>query len=267
MIDVVPLEAARQESRRLAIGKFDGLHLGHRGVIRGAETVVTFDRHPLALLAPERAPRTLATIPRRAALAARLGVREVVVLPFDQTLATMPAARFIDEVLAGALAAKEVSVGANFRFGHRAAGDTELLSADARFTTRIAPLVELHGRRVSSTWIRELVEAGDLAGAARLLGGPFALSATLIGSSPAQAEMPADHVRPPAGRYLGRVIADGSFIATTARVAAGDEVVELRPEAPIRAPLGSLLQVELLRRMAIPRAAGVAREPAGSRAR
>lgn len=248
VIEVVPLNAAPRRPRRIALGKFDGLHLGHRAVLHDAETVVTFDRHPLALLAPERAPRTLTTIPRRAALAARLGVREMVVLPFDDQLASMPPQQFIDDVLVEKLSVEHVSVGANFRFGHRAEGDVRALSADPRFATRVAPLVELDGRRVSSTLIREAVAGGDLAAASRLLGAPFVLPARIVDAALGTALVPEDHVLPPTGVYVARAVAGGYSIEARVRVGANG-LAQLRPNAALPASAGESVELELLRRL------------------
>jgi riboflavin kinase/FMN adenylyltransferase len=102
-------------------------------------------------------------------------VRELIVIPFDAAFAGRSAAEFIDEVLVDALAARQVAVGENFRFGHKAQGDTRLLAADARFSTVVHPLLEVDGEIVSSSHIRGLVLAGEVAEANRLLGAPFQL--------------------------------------------------------------------------------------------
>src|SRR5664279_2655354 len=136
------LPDARPRARHVAIGEFDGVHLGHREVIRGADTVVTFEPHPRSVVAPESAPKLLTSLPRKAELVASLGVEELVVVPFDAAFAARSAEQFIDGILVGALGATRVSVGENFRFGHKQAGDTALLRSDDRFATRVVPLVE-----------------------------------------------------------------------------------------------------------------------------
>jgi riboflavin kinase/FMN adenylyltransferase len=169
---VTPLHDVAARPRRIAIGTFDGVHLGHREVIRGADTVVTFDPHPQAVYG--RAPKLLTRLDRKAELVAGLGVEEVVVVPFDEAFAQQSAEAFVDSVIVGQLMATHVGVGENFRFGHKAVGDTRLLEADDRFTTRVQPLVELGGEIVSSSHIRGLLLAGtDLAEANRFLGDPF----------------------------------------------------------------------------------------------
>jgi riboflavin kinase/FMN adenylyltransferase len=159
---------------------FDGVHLGHREVIAGSDTVLTFDPHPLTVVAPGAAPRLLTTPERKAELVAGLGVEELVVIGFDAAFAARSAASFLDDVLAGALGATHVSVGENFRFGHKAQGDTELLLADDRFVTRVAPLLEAEGEVVSSSHIRGLVLAGELEEAGRLLGAPFTMDGEVV---------------------------------------------------------------------------------------
>ena len=177
---VTRLPDVERRPRRVAVGTFDGVHRGHREVIRGADTVVTFDPHPLSVIAPPRAPLLLTTLERKAELVAGLGVEELVVVPFDAEFAERSAQRFLDEVLAGALCATHVSVGENFRFGHGAKGDPALLRADGRFETRVAPLLEVDGEVVSSSHIRGLVLGGAVEYADRLLGAPFAITGEVV---------------------------------------------------------------------------------------
>ena len=162
--------------RRIAVGTFDGVHLGHREVIRGADTVLTFDPHPTAVIQPGAAPRLLTDAARKSQLIASLGVEELVVIPFDAAFAARSAQEFLDDVLVGALQATHVSVGENFRFGHKARGDTELLRADDRFGTRVVQLLEIDGEIVSSSHIRGLVLGGAVEYAGRLLGDPFTVA-------------------------------------------------------------------------------------------
>lgn len=177
---LTPLERVAPRPRRIAVGEFDGVHLGHREVIRGSDTVLTFDPHPLAVVRPQAAPPLLTSTAVKADLVADLGVEEMVVIAFDRHFASMEPRRFVDEVLVGRLRAKQVSVGANFRFGHRAAGDADLLASQEAFATRVAPLVEHDGEIVSSSRIRELVFAGEVEPAARLLGAPFQLRGVVV---------------------------------------------------------------------------------------
>jgi riboflavin kinase/FMN adenylyltransferase len=162
--------------RRVAVGTFDGVHLGHREVIAGADTVLTFEPHPTAVVNPDAAPRLLTDLRRKAQLIESLGADELVVIPFDAAFAARSAQRFVDEVLVGALGATHVSVGENFRFGHKAQGDADLLRGDARFQTRVVELLEVDGEVVSSSHIRALVLGGALGYAGHLLGDPFTIA-------------------------------------------------------------------------------------------
>ena len=159
--------------RRVAVGTFDGVHLGHREVIRGADTVLTFDPHPQSVVAPGSTPRLLTTLERKASLVAGLGVEELVVIPFDGEFASRSAQDFVDRVLVDALRATHVAIGENFRFGHKAQGDADLLRADGRFETRVEPLLEIDNEVVSSSHIRGLLLGGAVEYGNRLLGDPF----------------------------------------------------------------------------------------------
>jgi riboflavin kinase/FMN adenylyltransferase len=161
--------------RRVAIGTFDGVHLGHREVIAGADTVVTFDPHPQSVVAPGTEPRLLTTLARKAELVGTLGAEELVVIPFDGDFAARSAEDFIEHVLIERLQATHVSIGENFRFGHKASGDAAMLAADPRFETRVVPLLEVDGEVVSSSHIRGLLAGGAVQYADELLGAPFAI--------------------------------------------------------------------------------------------
>ena len=173
-------EVDRRPRASVAVGTFDGVHLGHRAVIEGAESVLTFDPHPVSVVSPQHTPKLLTRPARKAELIAELGVQEMVVIPFDADFARRPAAEFIDQVLVAALGAQRVSVGENFRFGHKAQGDARMLAADERFATVVHPLLEVDGEIVSSSHIRGLVLAGDVAGANRMLGAPFQLCGEVV---------------------------------------------------------------------------------------
>jgi riboflavin kinase/FMN adenylyltransferase len=174
------LTEAQARPRRIAVGEFDGVHLGHREVIRGSDTVLTFEPHPLRVVRPEAAPRLLTSLDAKAELIDRLGVQELVVIPFDDGFAHQSPQEFIDHVLVQRLGATRVSIGENFRFGHRAAGDPAMLAADSRFETRVVPLVEVDGEIVSSSHIRALIAAGEVELAARFLGAPFQLRGEVV---------------------------------------------------------------------------------------
>ncbi len=177
---VTKLTDVEPRPRRVAVGEFDGVHLGHREVIAGNDTVLTFEPHPLLVIRPEAAPKRLTDLAVKTELIAELGVQELVVVPFDDSFAKQSPQEFIDNVLVERIGAAHVSVGENFRFGHRAAGDPALLANDSRFETRIVPLVEVDGEIVSSSHIRGLVLAGEVELAARFLGGPFQLRGEVV---------------------------------------------------------------------------------------
>jgi riboflavin kinase / FMN adenylyltransferase len=179
-VRVTRLPDVEPRPRRVAVGTFDGVHRGHREVIGGADTVLTFDPHPLSVIAPARAPRLLTTLERKAELVASLGVQELVVVPFDEAFALVSADEFVDRVLVRTLAATHVSVGENFRFGHGAHGDAQRLATDERFATRIVPLLEVDGEVVSSSHIRGLVLGGAVEYADALLGAPFTIAREVV---------------------------------------------------------------------------------------
>ena len=164
----------------MAIGTFDGVHLGHREVIGNSDTVLTFEPHPMSVIRPEAAPKLLTSPAVKRDLIAGLGVEELVVIPFDEDFASRSAEAFVDDVLVGRLGAGRVSVGENFRFGHGAEGDAALLRAQTAFETRVVPLVEVAGETVSSSHIRGLVAAGEVAQAAEFLGGPFLFEGEVV---------------------------------------------------------------------------------------
>jgi riboflavin kinase/FMN adenylyltransferase len=166
--------------RRVAIGTFDGVHLGHREVIRGSDTVLTFDPHPLAVIHPEATPKLISTFNVKRDLIAGLGVEELVVIPFDNGFASLTAEEFVRQVLIERLGAVQVSVGENFRFGQRAQGTPDFLREHSEFETRVASLVEATGETISSTQIRGLVAAGEVAQAAKFLGGPFLFEGEVV---------------------------------------------------------------------------------------
>jgi riboflavin kinase / FMN adenylyltransferase len=172
-----PAELERRP-RAVAIGTFDGVHLGHRAVVRAAvdaatgPTVVTFDPHPRTVLGNR--VELLSTLGRRLELLAECGVADVLVVEFTPEIAALEpdefARRYLDEI-----GAEVVVAGAGFRFGRRRAGDLELLR-ELGFDVRTVPLVE----GVSSTRIRQLAHAGDVVGAARLLGRPLEADGTVV---------------------------------------------------------------------------------------
>jgi riboflavin kinase/FMN adenylyltransferase len=179
-MQVTELHDVAPRPRRIAVGEFDGVHLGHRAVIAGNDTVLTFEPHPLVVVRPQAAPKLLTTLDVKIDLISGLGVEELIVIPFDQGFAGQGPQEFIDHVLVERLQATHISVGENFRFGHRAAGDTAMLEADGRFETRVVSLVEAGGEIISSSRIRALVTGGEMEAAGRLLGSPFRMRREVV---------------------------------------------------------------------------------------
>jgi riboflavin kinase/FMN adenylyltransferase len=243
-VAVTRLQDAERRPRRVAVGTFDGVHLGHREVIRGADTVVTFEPHPAAVLHPATAPQRLTSAARKAELIAGLGVDEVVVVPFDDEFAAHSAAEFVDRVLIDALGATHVSVGENFHFGHRATGKPATLAADGRFETRVVPLLQVDGETVSSSHIRGLIAGnGDVRRAGRLLGAPFVMQGEVVrgeqrgrelGYPTANLVPDADFVTPAYGVYA--CVANGSIPAAVS--------IGVRPTFDTK--LGELVEAYLL---------------------
>jgi riboflavin kinase/FMN adenylyltransferase len=177
----------------LAIGNFDGIHLGHQAILRATveraqslnavSTALTFDPSPRKVLHPESAPPRLSTNAQRLEWFNLLGLEAVVVLPFTLDLARLSPVEFVEQILVRDLCLKAILVGENFRFGHKQAGDVKLLSELGRihgFDVVIVPPVIYRGEVVSSTIIRREVAEGDVSHAARLLGRPFALTGEVV---------------------------------------------------------------------------------------
>ena len=177
---VTSLPDVEPRPRNVAIGTFDGVHLGHQAVIEGADTVLTFEPHPLEVLHPAATPKLLMPFNVKRDVIEGLGVEELVVIPFDKDFAHRSAEDFVEHVLLEKLDAKQVSVGENFRFGAKAKGDAEMLQARPEFEARVVPLVEVDGETVSSTRIRALVAAGEMEAARRCLGAPFMVEGEVV---------------------------------------------------------------------------------------
>jgi len=177
----------------LTIGNFDGVHFGHRRILRrlrelAAErdwkaSVLTFDPHPTRIVAPEREPRLMTSPSRRAELMEEEGIEQVLILPFTGELALLSPEEFVRHLLVERLGARAVLVGDNFRFGHRQAGNIRVLTELGQrlgFETVIVPAVTCRGRVVSSSGIRETIAAGRVSLAARLLQHPYALEGDVV---------------------------------------------------------------------------------------
>jgi riboflavin kinase/FMN adenylyltransferase len=179
-IEVTSLPEAQPRPRHVAIGTFDGVHRGHQAVIKGSDTVLTFDPHPLEILHPAALPKLIMPFRVKRDVIEGLRVGELVVIPFDREFASRPPEEFIEDVLLARLGARRVSVGENFRFGAKAKGDPAMLAGRSEFETRVVPLVEVDGETVSSTRIRALIAAGDMEGARHCLGAPFMVEGEVV---------------------------------------------------------------------------------------
>lgn len=213
-------------SPAVTIGIFDGVHLGHQALLaaalqaaarHGGESVaLTFDRHPLRLFAPKKAPPALQTPGENLALLAASGVDGAVVLPFDAALAGMSAETFLSEILGEVLGVSAVVLGEKFRFGKGGVGELALVretGAQRGWETVVLPKVSVGGHVVSSTRIRTLIAGGKLEEAARMLGRPYAVSGVVekglhLGRSlgfPTANLRPSLPLLPPPGVYAARV--------------------------------------------------------------
>src|SRR5215470_1108326 len=177
----------------VALGVFDGVHLGHRAILGAAVAharatgapalVCTFETHPMEVLQPERAPLPITTLDERLDLIAACGVDGTVVLSFTRELAAVEPEAFVKDVLVDRLAARQVVVGFNHRFGRAARGDAALLrelGARMGFNVDVVAPLTVDGVPVSSTAIRTALGRGDVDAAARMLGRPYTLPGTVV---------------------------------------------------------------------------------------
>jgi riboflavin kinase/FMN adenylyltransferase len=228
---VTDLANLEHRPRALAIGTFDGVHAGHRAVIGQAVSlaaergllgsVVTFDRHPLSVVDPSRAPRLLTPVSEKIRLIGELGPEELVLMPFDEGLAALTPAGFCDQVLSEALQARVVVVGENFNFGAGGAGDAARLrtcGAARGFETVAVSLVTEHGKTISSTRIRRLLKRGELEEVREILGRPPSATGVVVagdrrgrtlGVPTANIDVAAGTIFPGRGVYAARVLVDG----------------------------------------------------------
>lgn len=246
----------------VAIGKFDGVHIGHRAVISrmradaaasGAKAVaVTFDRNPLETLRPELCPENVVSTERKIALLGELDIDATLLLTFDRALAGLEAEDFVRTILVDALHVVKVLVGRDFRFGRGGAGDPELLRAlapECGFTVEVVDDVHPAGaeRRVSSTWVRELLAAGDVGQAALALGRPVSVSGEVVhglkrgrelGFPTANLSEEVDALAPADGVYAGWLLDRDTGIRHPAAISVGinptfDDVERRQVEAHV----------------------------------
>jgi len=175
------------------IGNFDGVHMGHQALMRRIAAlsrergwkaaVLTFNPHPAKVVAPDRAPKIIMTLDQRADVMAELGIQEVLMLPFTPEVSRWTPEEFVKTVLVDAMQVRAVLVGEDFRFGHKQAGDTTLLTQlGAKYGFEVDPItpVNVRGERVSSSLVRQMALAGRIQRACRLLGRPFPLEGRVV---------------------------------------------------------------------------------------
>ena len=244
----------------VAAGFFDGVHLGHRSILAGADCALTFRNHPLAILRPELAPPLLMSYEEREEAIRACGVGKVVALDFTAELACTPAEDFAREWLSGADA---VRCGANWRFGAGGRGDANLLRGMG-LRVEVAPYSMFGGSRISSTRIREAIAEGDMALAAGMLGRPWAVTGEVfsgkglgraLGFPTLNIRPDASLQRPPRGVYeveacSRRAVANWGVAPTMGGDAWREDVLELHfdGEPPVEAPApGGRAKVSILR--------------------
>jgi riboflavin kinase/FMN adenylyltransferase len=267
----------------LTIGNFDGVHAAHRRILRrvrevAAEralkpSVLTFHPHPTKVVAPARAPRLMTSPEQRCALMRAEGIEQVLILPFDREVAQLSPQQFVEHVLVEKLGVRAVLVGHDFRFGHKQAGNVQVLEELGRqygFSTEVLGAITLRGRLVSSTTLRHLIDKGRVSAAGRLLGRPFALEGAVvaghgIGSRqtvPTLNLAPNTEVLPATGVYVTRTqdLEDGRVWPSITNVgyrptfdhdghAQGDLSIESFLLEPLAGPTPRRIRVEFLWRV------------------
>jgi riboflavin kinase / FMN adenylyltransferase len=273
LADVPPAE------RSVALGSFDGVHLGHRAVIGAAvataaerglrSAVITFHPPPIAILRPEVQLVQLSSLSRRAALISELGADELVIVRFDREFAGLDADAFAARVLAQMLGARHVSVGENFHYGHRAQGTPARLAEDGGrlgFDVHVEPLLQGGGVPISSSRVRELISAGAVEGAAELLGRPPWLEGAVVrgdgrghelGFPTANLALVPRSVVPAVGIYAGTAHLPGSSHPAAISVGYNPTFTDDRSAVRVEAYLldfdadiyGSPIRLDLVRRL------------------
>ncbi|HEX8070285.1 MAG TPA: bifunctional riboflavin kinase/FAD synthetase [Pyrinomonadaceae bacterium] len=225
----------------LTLGVFDGLHLGHQLILRtvverahalgAVPTVLTFDPHPRAVLHPESAPPLLQTFDQKVEAFGVLGVEQTIVVRFTRAFAQVRAAEFLRDVVHERLHAREVYLGRGFAFGYRREGDIELLrrvSRELGFAAAEVPEVQLRGQRISSSRIRELLAAGRVNLARRMLGRPYGVEGRVVRGDergrtlgfPTANLQPQNRVIPAGGVYVTATLIDGAWRRSVTNIGA-----------------------------------------------
>jgi riboflavin kinase/FMN adenylyltransferase len=261
----------------VALGNFDGVHLGHRALLDraradgppGAELVaLTFEPHPAAVLAPDRAPALIATLDRKLELLAAAGVDACVVEPFDHALSRLGAAEFAADILAAALGARHVAVGSEFRFGRGRSGDAAMLAdlgARLGFAVTAVPPCRVGGEVASSSRVRALLAAGEVAAAAEVLGRHHDVAGEVVRGAGRgrQLGVPTANVDalgllPRPGIYAvwverlgagGAPIAGAASLGTNPTFGAGALTLEVHLLAPVGDIYGERLRIRFVERL------------------
>ncbi len=256
---IIDLEALHAQYPRVivALGTFDGVHRGHQAIlgrtiawaraVAGTAAALTFDRHPLEVLRPDRAPRSITPLPLKAAILRDLGVDLLVVARFDQALADTPAEEFIAGALVGRLNVVGVCVGYNFGFGRGRSGTPALLEASGRthgFGLAVIPPVEHGGRTVSSTAVREALERGAVAEAWDLMERPYAAEGAVVHGAGRGATIGVPTANLPAGPDL--LVPNGVYAARACVGGAGHDALVNVGVAPTFGPGARQIEVHLL---------------------
>jgi len=223
----------------VTIGNFDGIHLGHRQLlsrvvrsareIGGTSVAVTFDPHPMQVLAPERAPQILTPLPLKTRLIEQEGVDLLIIMQFTRELSMLSPAEFARSILVEKLRAAVVHVGSNFRFGHRRAGDVHVLAelgSQEGFRVEVLPMIEVRGHPVSSSQVRRFLSEGRVEIAGRLLGRPYSISGPVVAGEgvgrkqtvPTLNLGPVEQLLPKNGVYITRTSAGSTLYDSVTNV-------------------------------------------------
>ncbi len=242
----------------VAIGFFDGVHLGHQQIIRQTITdarqqeaialVVTFDCHPSTVVAPERVPPLIYSLPQRLRTIESLGADALLLIRFDKEFSEKPGALFVDELARDLGQIRSVCVGSNFKFGHKRDGDVALLKklgGDLKFAVHGMAAVSLDGETVSSTRIRETIRAGNFDVASQMLGRAYSLAGEIIrgdgvgrqfGYPTANIDV-AGLILPPTGVYAVHATVEGRKIRAALNIGYRPTLREPNPSLHVEAHL------------------------------
>jgi riboflavin kinase / FMN adenylyltransferase len=242
----------------LAMGFFDGVHLGHQQIIRqtvadarqheGLSLVLTFDRHPNSAVAPNRVPPLIYSLARKLRVIASLGPEAVLLLHFDEALSRRTGEEFAHQLARDLGRIRSISVGANFCFGHQRSGNVELLrrlGAEHHFAVHGTAAVSLDGKVVSSTRIRQAILAGDLDQASQMLGREYSLAGVVVPGDHLGAQLGfptanldvAGLALPPKGVYAVHAQADGQMHRAVLNIGYRPTLQNPRPELRVEAHL------------------------------